>query len=98
MFGEVICEIEVRRCPIHIELVLVDAIAYPIERISMVRERRWVTVSLARPTAVELSTKMGVGGWGWPSSSRVVRRGVASLVLWKGRQIPLRQQRTGPFS
>ena len=42
-----------------------------------------MTVSLARPTAVELSTKTGVGGWGWPSSSRVVRRGVASLVLWK---------------
>ena len=49
----------------------------------MARERRWVTVSLARPTAVELSTKTGAGCWGWPSSSRVVRRGVASLVLWK---------------
>ena len=31
MFGEVICEIEVSRCPIHMELVLVDTIAYPIE-------------------------------------------------------------------
>ena len=42
-----------------------------------------MTVSLAKPMAVELSTRTGVGGWGWPSSSRVVRRGVASLVLWK---------------
>ena len=31
MFGEVICEIEVSRCPIHVELVLFDAIPYPIE-------------------------------------------------------------------
>ena len=32
---------------------------------------------------MELSTKTGVGGCGCPSSSRVVGRGVASLVLWK---------------
>ena len=31
MFGEVICEIEVSRRPIHVEWVLFDAIPYPIE-------------------------------------------------------------------
>ena len=31
MFCEVVCEIEVSRCPIHVELVLFDAIPYPIE-------------------------------------------------------------------
>ena len=31
MFGEVICEIEVSRRPIHVEFVLFDAISYPIE-------------------------------------------------------------------
>ena len=31
MFGEVIGEIEVSQCPIHMEVVLVNAVAYPIE-------------------------------------------------------------------
>ena len=31
MFGEIVCVIEVSRCPIHVELVLLDTIAYPIE-------------------------------------------------------------------
>jgi hypothetical protein len=30
-----------------------------------------------------LSVWIGVGGWGCPSSSRQVRRGHASLPLWK---------------
>ena len=50
---------------------------------SMVQDRCCVTVSLASPTAVELSTRVGVGGWGWPSSSSVVQSRVACLVLWK---------------
>ena len=31
MFGEVICEVLVRRGPVHMVLLLVDAIADPIE-------------------------------------------------------------------
>ena len=31
MFGEIVCEVEVSRCPIHVELVLFDTIPYPIE-------------------------------------------------------------------
>ena len=38
-------------------------------------------LSLAMPHAVELSTWMGVGGWGCPISWRVVRRMVASFML-----------------
>ena len=37
----------------------------------------------ANTTAVVLSTCMGVGGWGCPSSSRVVRIGKASLAFRK---------------
>ncbi len=45
---------------------------------SMALERFCLIVSLAKPAAVELSVCIGVGGWGWPSSLRVVRRGMAS--------------------
>ena len=30
-----------------------------------------------------LSVTMGVGGWGWPRNSRVVRRGHPSCPAWK---------------
>ena len=42
----------------------------------MAWDRCCVTVSLASPTAVELSMRVGVGGWGWPSSLSVVWSGV----------------------
>ena len=35
------------------------------------------------PDAVLLSVTIGVGGCGWPSSSRVMRSGTASFALWK---------------
>ena len=40
-------------------------------------------MSLVKPSAVELSTHMGVAGCGWPSSVRVVRMGIASCPLMK---------------
>jgi hypothetical protein len=45
--------------------------------------RRWRMVLLAIPAAVELSTWIGVGGCGWPSSSSVVRIAMTYLQLWK---------------
>ena len=45
---------------------------------------RWILMlSLAIPHAVELSTWMGVGGCGYPISSRVVRSMAASFMLVK---------------
>ena len=40
-------------------------------------------VSLVMPEVVLLSVWMGIGGCGWFNSMRVVRRGQASLPLWK---------------
>ena len=40
-------------------------------------------VLLSKPSAVELFTQMGVVGYGWPSSVRVVRMGIASCPLMK---------------
>ena len=47
---------------------------------SMALDALGVMVSIVSPTAVELSVVTGIGpNCGWPISSRVVRRGVASL-------------------
>ena len=48
---------------------------------SMALERFCLMVSLANPTAVELSACMGVAGWGWPSSRSSVQIGTASFPL-----------------
>ena len=40
-------------------------------------------VLLSKPTAVLLSNFMGMGGWGCPSSSSVVRIGKAYLAFRK---------------
>ena len=42
---------------------------------------------LAKLTAVVLSTWIGVGGCGWPISSRQMRRGMASLAERKAEPI-----------
>ena len=42
-----------------------------------------MTPSLEVPEAVLLLVCRGIAGWGWPSSSRVMRMGHASLPLWK---------------
>ena len=38
-------------------------------------------VSFTNPTTVALSTCIGVGGCGWPISSRAIRRGTASFAV-----------------
>ena len=45
--------------------------------------RLCLTVSLAMPAAHRLSVVMGVGGWGCPSSMRMVRMTSASRALKK---------------
>ena len=44
-------------------------------------DRFCLIVLFSNPTDVVLSTCMGVGGWGCPSSSRVVRIGKLSLAF-----------------
>jgi hypothetical protein len=50
---------------------------------SIARDLRCLKVLFAIPEAVELSVLIGVGGWGWLSSSSVVRIGTASWPLAK---------------
>ena len=50
---------------------------------SIAFDRFCLIVSFTNPTAVVLSTCMGVGGWGCPISSRVVRIGKTSLDFIK---------------
>ena len=44
-------------------------------------DRLCLILSFAKPTDVVLSTCMGVGGWVYPSGSRFLRIGKASLSL-----------------
>ena len=50
---------------------------------SIALERFCFNVLLAKAAAVVLSTWMGVGGWGWPSSVKQVRRGILSWAAKK---------------
>ena len=50
---------------------------------SIAFDRFYFIVSFAKPTDVVLSTCMGVGVWGCPSSLRVVRIGKAYLAFRK---------------
>ena len=50
---------------------------------SIAFDRFCLMVLFANPTAVVLSTCMEVGGWGFPSYSRVVRIGKAYLAFRK---------------
>ena len=40
-------------------------------------------VSLRMLWQTSLSVTMGVGGWGWPKNSSVVRKGQPSCPAWK---------------
>ena len=64
-----------------LKLSLVGMVLNPVESHVNGLEPLLFDVSLARPTAVELSTRTGVGGQGWCNSLRVVQRIVASFVL-----------------
>ena len=46
-------------------------------------DRLCFMVSFTNPIAVELSTCIGVGGWGCPISSSATRSGTASFVARK---------------
>ena len=50
---------------------------------SMAFVRLILIVELAKPTAVELSVCIGVGGCGCPSSCNVIRSGTEVWQLWK---------------
>jgi hypothetical protein len=50
---------------------------------SIARDLRCLRLLFAIPEVVELSVLIGVGGWGWLSSSSVVQSGTASWPLAK---------------
>ena len=72
VFREVVCKILRAGMPDDVE-VLQDfrLVGDPENRISIARDRCFLTVSLAIPTAVLLSQCTGVGGCSCPSSSRI---------------------------
>ena len=49
----------------------------------MVFDSFWLMVLFEKPLAVELSTGMGVDGWGCPSSESMLQMGTASWPLRK---------------
>ena len=69
------------RAPVDIELVLVDSVFEPIEPHG--NGFGALLFSVRMPWQVALSVRMGEAGWGWISSTRVVRKGPASWALWK---------------
>ena len=81
MLGVVVAYVSDGRMPVDEELTLACAIAYPIKRRLVACGHFCLMVSLAKPSAVELSTWIGLAGCGCPSSSRKVRIGTASWPL-----------------
>ena len=81
VLGKVVGPVGGAAFPVDNELSLAYVVADPVKRISMALDRFCFTDSLAIPLAVELSVTIGVGGCVWPSSSRVMRSGTASLPL-----------------
>jgi hypothetical protein len=56
---------------------------------SIALERFYVMVLSAKPAAIELLVWMGVGGCGWPSSMRLLRKGrmartIPRLIFMEG--------------
>jgi hypothetical protein len=79
--GVVICEVAFSWCPINVKLVLLDSVTYPANLMSIAHDHCCLMLSFAMPHAVELSVCTGVGGCGYPISSRVVHKMVAFLVF-----------------
>ena len=67
--------------PINDKLALLGVVLDPIEVHIDGFGYFYLILSLEKPSAVELSTRIGVGGCGCPSSWRVVRIGTASWPL-----------------
>jgi hypothetical protein len=87
MLGEVVAEVLGAGSPVDDKLVLFDAIADPVEPHVHCAGFALLEGVVAIPEAVELSVLIGVGGWGWLSSSSVVRSGTASWPLTKLRRL-----------
>ncbi len=83
VFGKIICKIFLAGMPGNVKIAKVNLICNPKKFFSIVRDRCFLTVLFVIDTAVLLSQCTGVAGWGWPSSSRVRRKTVASWQLLK---------------
>ena len=83
IFGEVVSNIFLTRMPLHVKYPCLTWSVVQKNRISMDRERCFLTVSFAMPTAVRLSQNIGVGGCACPNSSRIVRSILRSFALRK---------------
>ena len=81
VLGEVVTEVSAAGFPINEELALPVAVLDPIEAHVDGFGYFCLIVLLAKPSAVELLTRIGVGGCGCLSSWRVVRIGTASWPL-----------------
>ena len=64
MLGVVVAKVSDAWLPVDEEVTLDCAIAYPIKCMSIAFDRFCLMVSLAKPSAVELSTWIGVAGCG----------------------------------
>jgi hypothetical protein len=89
MFGEGIGQVVLAGPIVHQELALTCVVLEPMpahvhgqcQHMSMALERFSFIVPLANTSAVVLSTCMGVGGCGWPSSASVLMMGTASWAF-----------------
>ena len=77
MFGIIITIIFLARSPVYKELILVGTVTDPKNHISILRDLFFLTLSFTIPQPAEFSVLIWVGGWGWPSSMRVVQIGTA---------------------
>ena len=62
--GEIIRDVVVARDMLDAELVALDTVLQPMKTHVDAFGRRGVIVRLARPTAISLSQRRRVGGWG----------------------------------
>ena len=83
VFGVVVLEVVASRGPVNIEVALVDVIPDPVEAHVDRLLPCLLGCIVCKSHFCGVFTCMGVGGWGCPSSSRVVRIGKASLELRK---------------
>jgi hypothetical protein len=78
VLGKVVGQVLGTRAPVNEEVTVFDAVADPIkahiDSLGSPLDRRWRMEALMIPVAVALSDWSGIGGWGWPSSMRVVVR------------------------
>ena len=81
VLGEVVTDVSASGFPINEKLALPGAVLDPIEAHINGFGYFFLIVPLANPSAVELSTRIGVGGCGCPSYWRIVRIGTAYWPL-----------------